>query len=55
MGARTKSTESLASLKEMQRLYSLEAIDSITQLEGRVSTIREQKGTQKWPLFIINP
>jgi hypothetical protein len=55
MGVRTKSTESLASLKEMQRLYSLEAIDSITQLEGRVSIIREQKGSQKWPIFVINP
>jgi hypothetical protein len=39
----------------MQRLYSLEAIESITQLEGRVAAIREQKGSQKWPIFVINP
>ena len=32
MGARVKSTESLASLKELQRHYSLEAIENSAQL-----------------------
>jgi hypothetical protein len=40
MGARVKSTESLASLKEIQRHYSLEAIENSAQLEGRLTAIR---------------
>jgi hypothetical protein len=55
MGARIKSSESLSSLKEIQRHYSLEAIDSSAQLEGRLTAIREQKGSQKWPIYVVNP
>jgi hypothetical protein len=56
MGARIKSSDSLSTLlRELQRHYSLEAVDSITQLQGRLMAIREQKGNQKWPIYVIDP
>lgn len=56
MGARIKSGEAVSPLlRELQRHYSLEAIESNAQVAARLTAIREQKGSQKWPIYVIDP
>lgn len=51
-----KGNEALSPLiKELQRHYCLEAIESSALLAARLAAIRHQKGSQKWPIFVVDP
>lgn len=42
-------------IAELKKHYTLEALDSRSQLEQRLTAVKQKKHRDQWPIYLIDP